>query len=351
MALTRHLLLILLLLVALHAKVCRAAPWRVRGADEAGGSGYPASGLDVGLEPLGHPGDPLEVDGFPFSSSVAVVQSENSPTETDREAAQEAAYPEGSSGSLPAYAAQAEAMRSAGTPVIAKPRQDRPSRVYRFVYTDSDVDSERTLNISPPPRSQSVFMSREMVKRCMIGAAVVAVAVPIALLLCCVWMRWRRRKEGISADSAQQLETGSCPSPPQSRTSRPGTAESGDECQQLLPPWSPPLSYPLNGPPSPPPSRPPSPFLPAFVPKDPPSTPRPLCPASPYPAAATFYISPSSSEPQPEQPPQPLSPLVQPSSKGTRRPLKAKYRHKTFHHQGRRTLFPPRLRRDRVLRY
>ncbi|XP_074692814.1 uncharacterized protein LOC141928460 [Strix aluco] len=224
MALTRHLLLILLLLVALHARAARAAPWRPRGADEAGGSGYPASRLDVGLEPLGHPRDPLEVDGFPTSSSVPVLEPESSPTDvpvgegdaasrpgpgtepagdgvdvpagrafpaprphpapesdwrrrgparaknpaeggkkspepldnvkktleelerghgTDREAAQETAFPKGSSGSLPASAAETEATRAPGTPVISKPRRDNPSRA------DSDVPAGRAF---PAPR-------------------------------------------------------------------------------------------------------------------------------------------------------------------------------------------------------
>ncbi|KAM6197315.1 uncharacterized protein WM294_007799 [Sarcoramphus papa] len=48
--------------------------------DEGGGNGYPASRLDVGLEPLRHPGDPLKVDGFPTSWSIPVLEPESNPT-------------------------------------------------------------------------------------------------------------------------------------------------------------------------------------------------------------------------------------------------------------------------------
>ncbi|XP_075370490.1 uncharacterized protein LOC142415711 [Mycteria americana] len=48
--------------------------------DEGGGNGYPASWLDVGLEPVGHPGDPLKVDGFPTSWPLPVLEPESNPT-------------------------------------------------------------------------------------------------------------------------------------------------------------------------------------------------------------------------------------------------------------------------------
>ncbi|XP_054694712.1 uncharacterized protein LOC129211521 [Grus americana] len=173
MALVCRLLLLLFLLVALHARAARAAPCRARGADEDGGDGYPASELDVGLEPSGHPGDPLVVGGFPTSWPVPVLEPERSPTalpvgegdpvsrlgsrteppavrvgrpraknhaeggkksleslevlkqaleelekrhETDQEAGQEQAFPEGSSGLLPPFVKETEAMQGTGMP-------------------------------------------------------------------------------------------------------------------------------------------------------------------------------------------------------------------------------------------
>ncbi|KAM9240319.1 uncharacterized protein RG961_015845 [Leptosomus discolor] len=74
-----HRLFLLLLLVALRARAARAAPWRARGADEGGGEGYPASRVDVGLEPLGHPGDRPVLDGFPAFSPAAVLRPESTP--------------------------------------------------------------------------------------------------------------------------------------------------------------------------------------------------------------------------------------------------------------------------------
>ncbi|CAM9365330.1 unnamed protein product [Bubo scandiacus] len=200
MALARRLLILILLLVALHARAARAAPWRARGADEAGGSGYPAYRGDVGLEPLPHPGDPLEVDGFRTSSSAPVPEPESSPTAvpvgegdaasrpgpgtepagdgvgppraknpaeggkkspepskvlketleelerghgTDREAAQETAFPERSNGSLPASATETKATRAPGTPVISKPGSEQHSRVYKFFRMDSGTEHSR----------------------------------------------------------------------------------------------------------------------------------------------------------------------------------------------------------------
>ncbi|XP_075015537.1 uncharacterized protein LOC142086400 isoform X2 [Calonectris borealis] len=48
--------------------------------DEGGGDGFPASRLDAGLEPLGHPGDPLIVKIFPTSWPVPVLEPESNPT-------------------------------------------------------------------------------------------------------------------------------------------------------------------------------------------------------------------------------------------------------------------------------
>ncbi|XP_074734820.1 uncharacterized protein LOC141947550 [Strix uralensis] len=425
MALTRHLLLILLLLVALHARAARAAPWRPRGAvlqrglclcvrelslyespqepyigpsaprgtlhmarkefvescrppplsaphvvtrapcraciclrqkwipacrgndshlclllDEAGGSGYPASRLDVGLEPLGHPRDPFKVDGFP---SVPVPEPESSPTAvpvgegdaasrpgpgtepagdgvdvpagrafpaprprpapqsgwrrrgpareknpaeggkkspapsdnvkktleelerghgTDREAAQETAFPKGSSGSLPASAAETEATRAPGTPVISKPRREKTSRA------DSGVVRKRTVTVSPLQSITGVFCPRDTQTFCMLSAVALAVSVAAALLLGCTWVRrWWRRKKRASAASGQQLETGGLPSHPRSRTSRPGTPESQQPLQMPGSPACSPSSESLS-----------------FTP-----------PSSPSPAAVTSYDSPSTS--------------------------------------------------------
>ncbi|CAM9365027.1 unnamed protein product [Bubo scandiacus] len=290
MALARRLLLLILLLVALHARAARAAAWRARGADEAGGSGYPAYRGDVGLEPLPHPGgkcnfpsNPL-VDGFPTSSSAPVPEPESSPTAvpvgegdaasrpgpgtepvgdgsrgddgsfsgclvtdvpagrdfpaprlrpapksgwrrrgplraknpaeggkkspepskvlketleelerghgTDREAAQETAFPKRSSGSLPASATETKAMRAPGTPVISKPGQDNPRRA------DSGVVRQRTATVSPLESIARVFCGRDVRTFCMLSAVALAVSVAAALLLGCTWMRrcWRRKE-------------------------------------------------------------------------------------------------------------------------------------------------------------
>ncbi|KAM6059170.1 uncharacterized protein LJ206_013954 isoform 1-T1 [Theristicus caerulescens] len=130
MAPAHRLLLILLLLVALHVRAAWAAPWRAQGADEGGGNGYPASRLDVGLEPLGHPGGPprakYQAEGgrkSPAPSEVVrqMLEELKRAHETDREAVQKEALPEGSGGSLPVSAEEREAMRAAGTPGNCRP--------------------------------------------------------------------------------------------------------------------------------------------------------------------------------------------------------------------------------------
>lgn len=47
--------------------------------DEGGGDGYPASRLGAGLEPLGHPGDPLTADCFLTSWPVPALQPKSNP--------------------------------------------------------------------------------------------------------------------------------------------------------------------------------------------------------------------------------------------------------------------------------
>ncbi|CAM9367610.1 unnamed protein product [Bubo scandiacus] len=287
MALARRLLILILLLVALHARAARAAPWRARGADEAGGSGYPAYRGDVGLEPLPHPGDPLEVDGFRTSSSAPVPEPESSPTAvpvgegdaasrpgpgtepagdgsrgddgsfsgclvtdvpagrdfpaprlrpapksgwrrrgppraknpaeggkkspepskvlketleelerghgTDREAAQETAFPERSNGSLPASATETKATRAPGTPVISKPGSEQHSRVYKFFRMDSDEVRGGSPSDSNPQSSTRVSCRQDVRWQCMIATLAVVICVPLVLLLCCFFV-WRYRK-------------------------------------------------------------------------------------------------------------------------------------------------------------
>ncbi|KAM6060062.1 uncharacterized protein LJ206_014482 [Theristicus caerulescens] len=144
-----RLLLILLLLVALHVRAAWVAPWRAQGADEGGGNGYPASRLVVGLEPLGHPGGPprakYQAEGgrkSPAPSEVVrqMLEELKRAHETDREAVQKEALPEGSGGSLPVSAEEREAMRAAGTPVLPRPREDHHSRVYGFPRADSGTE-------------------------------------------------------------------------------------------------------------------------------------------------------------------------------------------------------------------
>ncbi|CAM9367300.1 unnamed protein product [Bubo scandiacus] len=237
MALARRLLLLILLLVALHARAARAAPWRARGADEAGGSGYPAYRLDVGLEPLRHPGGkgddgsfsgclvtdvpagrdfpaprlrPAPESGWchrgpprtknpaeggkkspePSDNVKKILQELERGHGTDQEAAQETAFPKRSSGSLPASATETKATRAPGTPVISKPGQDNPRRA------DSGVVRQRTATVSPLESIARVFCGRDVRTFCMLSAVALAVSVAAALLLGCTWMRWCwRRKE------------------------------------------------------------------------------------------------------------------------------------------------------------
>ncbi|KAM6060934.1 uncharacterized protein LJ206_014976 isoform 1-T1 [Theristicus caerulescens] len=290
MAPAHRLLLILLLLVALHVRAAWAAPWRVQGADEGGGNGYPASRLDVGLEPLGHPGGPprakYQAEGgrkSPAPSEVVrqMLEELKRAHETDREAVQKEALPEGSGGSLPVSAEEREAMRAAGTP---------------------DVLGETTTKVYNPQNIASGFCHQDVRRRCMIGTAVTVVSLPLAIVLCCVWLhRRRKRKERLSAASGAQRETGSRPSRPDSRTSRPGTPESRTSRPSSPESWTQ-RQQPPHRPQTP--ARPPSP--------------RPPRPPSPSPEALLSQNQPSTLQPQPQQkrPPRPPSPLLQPSGKG-----------------------------------
>ncbi|GAB0194574.1 hypothetical protein GRJ2_001922700 [Grus japonensis] len=195
MAPTHRLLLVFLLLVALHARAARAAPWRAQGADEDADNGD--SWLDVDLEPLEHPGavpagegDPTSRLGsrsealadrmvtdvpvgrtFPAPQLDAVPQAgwhrrgppraryhqaeggkkrpEPSPLlrkmldeverrhETDREAVKKLLFADGSSGSLPVPPNEAQATQGAGTPVLSESGEDHQASRYDFFRADS----------------------------------------------------------------------------------------------------------------------------------------------------------------------------------------------------------------------
>ncbi|XP_029861775.1 uncharacterized protein LOC115337547 [Aquila chrysaetos chrysaetos] len=261
MAPARRLLVLLVLVVALHVRAVWAAPWRARGAGEGGGSGYPASRLDAGLEPLGHPADPLEVGGFPTSRSVPVREPESNPSETDREAVQKEVFSGGSSGSLPVSAAGPEARQAPGTPALPKPGEDHRGSVYGFPRADSDVVSERSTSGDEPQSPGSVLCPQDVRRRCMIGTAVLMVALPLGIVFCCVMIRRRRkRKQRAAAASGYRSRS-------DSRTSHPGTAERWNQRQQptVLP------GKPAR-PASPRPPRPPSPSLAALLQRDEAST-------------------------------------------------------------------------------
>ncbi|KAM6060059.1 uncharacterized protein LJ206_014479 [Theristicus caerulescens] len=313
MAPAHRLLLILLLLVALHVRAAWAAPWRVQGADEGGGNGYPASRLDVGLEPLGHPGGPprakYQAEGgrkSPAPSEVVrqMLEELKRAHETDREAVQKEALPEGSGGSLPVSAEEREAMRAAGTPVLPRPREDHHSRVYGFPRADSDVLGETTTKVYNPQNIASGFCHQDVRRRCMIGTAVTVVSLPLAIVLCCVWLhRRRKRKERLSAASGAQRETGSRPSRPDSRTSRPGIPESRTSRPSSPESWTQ-RQQPPHRPQTP--ARPPSP--------------RPPRPPSPSPEALLSRNQPSTLQPQPQQKRPPPTP--EPAAPALRQGLK-----------------------------
>ncbi|KAM9276984.1 uncharacterized protein RDI95_009017 isoform 2-T3 [Morus bassanus] len=190
---------------------------------EGGGDGYPASQLGVGWEPLGHPGDPLKVNGF--LNSWPVFNPERNPTETGQEAVQNEVFPGGSSSLLPVPPEETEAMQAIGTPVLSKPGGHHRSSVYEFFRTDSDAVGERTTTVPNPQKTASVFWPQDRQKRCTVAAVV---TLPLTILLCCAMIYWRRkRNQHASAASGDELETGSCPSHTDSPSSCPSTPESG----------------------------------------------------------------------------------------------------------------------------
>ncbi|XP_075618713.1 uncharacterized protein LOC142603224 [Balearica regulorum gibbericeps] len=252
MAPTHRLLLVFLLLVALHARAARAAPWRAQGADEDANNG--ASRLDVDLEPLEHPGavpagegDPAsrlasrseapadrmvtdvpEGRTFPAPRLDAVPQAgwhhrgppraryhqpeggkkrpEPSPLlkkmldeverrhETDREAVKKLLFPDGSSGSLPVPPDEAQAMQGAGTPVLSESGEDHQASRYDFIRADSDVDRKRIASADRPQRTAGVLCPQDVRRRCMIGTAAGVIAVPVIIVVCCIVIRWQRKK-------------------------------------------------------------------------------------------------------------------------------------------------------------
>ncbi|XP_054694126.1 uncharacterized protein LOC129211294 [Grus americana] len=272
----RLLLLLLFLLVALHARAARAAPYRARGADEDGGDGYPASELDVGLEPSGHPGDPLVVGGFPTSWPVPVLEPERSPTalpvgegdpvsrlgsrteppavrvgrpraknhaeggkksleslevlkqaleelekrhETDQEAGQEQAFPEGSSGLLPPFVKETEAMQGTGMPALPKPPGDSHDGAHEFFQVDSGVVGERTTTAYSPQSTRSFPRLQDIGWHWVTDTTAGVVSLVLAVLVCCLLIRWRRkRKERIATALQNQAEAGDHPSRLHSQT-------------------------------------------------------------------------------------------------------------------------------------
>ncbi|XP_042662925.1 uncharacterized protein LOC116962373 [Tyto alba] len=266
MAPTHHLLLILLLLVALHARAARTAPWKAWGTDEAGGNGYKASQLNGDWESLGHPGavpvgagdaawqlgsrtatagdgtdvpdgrtfpapqlDPAQESGWhptgPPRAKYPAEGGENSreasevmkhvleelerTQETDPEAVQESAFPGGSSGSRLASASAREAMQAPRMPVLSRFGEHHRSKVYEFHPTDSGAVGKKRPSMSRPHNIASVLCPQDVRKGCMIGTVVIVIFVPLALLLCYVIVQQRSKsKDHAYAAWVQRLETG-----------------------------------------------------------------------------------------------------------------------------------------------
>ncbi|KAM6248262.1 uncharacterized protein M6G45_010217 [Spheniscus humboldti] len=207
--------------------------------DEGGGDGYPASRLDVGLEPLGHPGDPLTADGFPTAWPIPVPEPESNapavPVGEGDPASRLGSRPEprgdgtdvpvGRTSPAPRLDAvlqpgwhrrgpprakdQAEGGKKSPEPsgvlrqmleelerghVLSKPGEDHQGSVYEFFRRDSDVAGEGPTSVHSPQSTASLFCPPDVRKRCMIGTAATVISVPLGILLCCVVIRCRQRK-------------------------------------------------------------------------------------------------------------------------------------------------------------
>ncbi|XP_068264652.1 uncharacterized protein [Nyctibius grandis] len=310
----RHLLLILLL-VALHARAARAAPWRARQADEDDGSPYPASQLDVALDPLEQPGDPLQVDGFPTYWPLPVLNPESRPTDEDDGSPYPASQldvaldpleqpgdplqvdgfptywplpvlnPESRPTAVPTGEGNvASRMGSGDEPpqagaVLSEPGEDRHGRVYAVNRMDSGEVEKTPARASSTQRIVDHLCPQDVRQRCMISTAAIMLSVPVAIVVCCIVIhRYMKKNERSSAAPGAQRDTRSYPSHPDSWSSRPSTPEGWT---RQYPPsvYEKPVRAPSQQPPRPPPPRSPPPRSPPPRP----APPRPANPPSPQP--------------------------------------------------------------------
>ncbi|KAM6387387.1 uncharacterized protein J5M81_008932 isoform 1-T1 [Pluvialis apricaria] len=203
----RHLHLILLLMVALHARTAWTAPWQAREADDGGSNDDAASWLDVGLEPSGHPGDPLKVDSSPTSSPVPVLKPASNLTavpvdegdaasrlgssseapgggmvtdvpvgktfpapqldpvlesgwhhrETDQEAMKKEVFPEGRSNSVPVRAEETKAMQATGVLGDCCPVVSQCHLSYQDHYVSADFPQCSLLPVMSAAKAERVL--------------------------------------------------------------------------------------------------------------------------------------------------------------------------------------------------
>ncbi|XP_075618704.1 uncharacterized protein LOC142603216 [Balearica regulorum gibbericeps] len=171
--------------------------------------------------------DPLEV----LKQALEEVEERH---ETEQEAGQERAFPEGSSGLLPPFAKEMEAMPGTGMAALPKPAGDSHGGVHEFFPGDSGVLSERTTTVYSPQSTTSFLRLQFMRWQWVIETTAGVVFLALAILVCCLLIRWRRkRKERITTASQNQAEAGDHPSCLHSCT-RPnaGNPKRQTQCQQ-----------------------------------------------------------------------------------------------------------------------
>ncbi|KAM6387388.1 uncharacterized protein J5M81_008932 isoform 2-T2 [Pluvialis apricaria] len=179
----RHLHLILLLMVALHARTAWTAPWQAREADDGGSNDDAASWLDVGLEPSGHPGavpvdegdaasrlgSSSEAPGggmvtdvpvgktFPAPQLDPVLESGWHHRETDQEAMKKEVFPEGRSNSVPVRAEETKAMQATGVLGDCCPVVSQCHLSYQDHYVSADFPQCSLLPVMSAAKAERVL--------------------------------------------------------------------------------------------------------------------------------------------------------------------------------------------------
>ncbi|XP_037242493.1 uncharacterized protein LOC119147491 isoform X5 [Falco rusticolus] len=240
MTLARHLNIILLLLVTLHARAAWAAPWQEQEVGEDAAKVYRDAWQAVGLEPLGHPAAVAVGKGAADSQrgsrteplgdrtmGVPVGRTRPAPRQWD---AARGWHRRGSA--IEKYRAEGENESSELVEqlrhvleewkrghVPSKPGEDHHSKINRAYEPGSDDVIERTTELYNPPSPPTVSSPRDPGKLYTIGAVAAVLSLQVAIVLGCVVVWWRRKKKApVAGASADQLENGSCPSRPDSWT-------------------------------------------------------------------------------------------------------------------------------------